>query len=68
MAYEYKIKDGFVLLGTVTGEDRKDTVNRAVRAAHSLYMQGFKPEVHGVGPDDYALVDSFHGWDKMVVS
>jgi len=67
MAYEYKIKDGFVILETVTGNDRKDTVNRAVRTAHRLYLQGFKPEVHGVGPDDYALVDSFPGWKKAVV-
>ena len=67
MAYEYQIKQGFVVLAKITGEDRKETVNRAVRQCLRLQHQGYKPEVHGVGPDDWALVDSFPGWEKATV-
>ncbi|MCZ4501011.1 MAG: hypothetical protein JWQ74_3566 [Marmoricola sp.] len=67
MAYEYKIKDGFIVLATITGEDRRETVNRAVKEAHRLHQRGFKTEVHGIGPEDWALVEPFKGWDKTVV-
>lgn len=58
MTFEYKIKDGYVVIATISGDDKKDTVNRAVREMIRLQKQGFSPAVHGIGPEEWALVDA----------